>query len=245
MPPFTWPLSQGFDPSGPKKLNEVVFDWKERESREITFIAFRLLLPLRLIRSMFAEAFRLVVPRRRRFNGRRPAACAPEFRVDVLALSSCSLQIESDACRKRHRRSFEIRGFRRPGNEFRMPCEGPGFRLIQRPIWSGKLELHAHTSRRTVKVARAAGGVFPRSAGRPSPRDSHCSIGRPESRPGRNCAGSAQLPRTCKQGQIVRSKLALNFDHVHRQSFGECIARSAVLDFEGAVRQKARSVSSW
>ena len=115
-----------------------------------------------------------------------------------------------------------------------MPCEGPGFRLIQRPIWSGKFELHAHTSRRTVEVARAAGGVFPRSAGRPSPRDSHCSIGRPESRPGRNCAGSAQLPRTCKQGQIVRSKLALNFEHVHRQSFGECIARSAVLDFEGA-----------
>jgi hypothetical protein len=28
--------------------------------------------------------------------------------------------------------------------------------------------------------------------------------------------------------------LALNFEHVHRQSFGECIARSAVLDFEGA-----------
>ena len=187
MPPFTWPLSQGFDFSGPKKLNEVVFDWKERESREITFIAFRLLLPLRVIRSMFAEAFRLV-PRRRRFNGRRPAACAPEFRVDVLALSSCLLQIESDAGRKRHRRSFEIRGFRRPGNEFRMPCEGPGFRLIQRPIWSGKSELHAHTSRRTVEVARAAGGVFPRSAGRPSPRDSHCSIGRLESRPGRNCA---------------------------------------------------------
>ena len=115
-----------------------------------------------------------------------------------------------------------------------MPCEGPGFRLIQRPIWSGKFELHAHTSRRTVEVARAAGGVFPRSAGRPSPRDSHCSIGRPESRPGRNCAGSAQLPRTCKQGQIVRSKLALNFEHVHRQSFGECIVRSAVLEFEGA-----------
>ena len=69
MPPFTWPLSQGFDPSGPKKLNEVVFDWKERESREITFIAFRLLLPLRVIRSMFAEAFQLVVPRRRRFMG--------------------------------------------------------------------------------------------------------------------------------------------------------------------------------
>ena len=37
-----------------------------------------------------------------------------------------------------------------------MPCEGPGFRLIQRPIWSGKFELHAHTSRRTVEVARAA-----------------------------------------------------------------------------------------
>ncbi len=176
MPPFTWPLSQGFDPSGPKKLNEVVFDWKERESREITFIAFRLLRPLRLFRSVFAKAFRLVVPRRRRFNGRRPAACAPEFRVDVLALSSCSLQIESNARRKRCRCSFEIRGFRRPGNEFRMPCEGPGFRLIQRPIWSGKFELHAHTSRRTVEVARAAGGVFPRSAGRPSPRNSHCSM---------------------------------------------------------------------
>ena len=26
-----------------------------------------------------------------------------------------------------------------------MPCEGPGVRLIQRPIWSGKFELHAHT----------------------------------------------------------------------------------------------------
>jgi hypothetical protein len=108
---------------------------------------------------------------------KRPAACAPEFRVEVLALSSCSLQIESDARRKRCRCSFEIRGFRRPGNEFRMPCEGPGFRLIQRPIWSGKFELHAHTSRRTVEAARAAGGVFPRSAGRPSPRDSHCSMG--------------------------------------------------------------------
>ncbi len=185
MPAFTRPLSHGFDPSGPKKLNEVVFDWKEREWREITFIAFRLLLPLRPIRSMFAQAFRLVVPRRRRLNGRRPAACAPEFRVDVLALSSCLLQMEFDACRKRHRRSFEIRWFRRPGNEFRMPCEGPGLRLIQRPIWSGKFELHPHTSRRTVEVARAAGGVFPRSAGRPSSRDSHCSIGRPESRPGR------------------------------------------------------------
>src|SRR5579863_1338441 len=185
MPPFTWPLSQGFDPSGPKKLNEVVFDWKERESREITFIAFRLLLPLRLIRSMF-KAFRLVVPRRRRFNGRRPAACAPEFRVDVLALSSCSLQIESDARRERHRRSFEIRGFRRPGNEFRMPCEGPGFRLIQRPIWSGKFELHAHTSRRTVEVARA-GAVYSRVwlAGLALAIRT-CSIGQPESRPGRN-----------------------------------------------------------
>ncbi len=113
-----------------------------------------------------------------------------------------------------------------------MPCEGPGLRLIERPIRSGKFELHAHTSRRTVEVARAAGGVFPRSAGQPSPRDSHCSIGRPESRPGWKCACSAQLPRTCKQGQIVRSKLALNFEHVHRQSFGECIARSAVMDFE-------------
>ena len=30
MPPFTWPLSQGFDPSGPKKLNEVVFDFHDR-----------------------------------------------------------------------------------------------------------------------------------------------------------------------------------------------------------------------
>jgi hypothetical protein len=155
MPPFTWPLSQGFDPSGPKKLNEVVFDWKERVSCESTFIAFRLLLPLRLFRSMFAKAFRFVVPRRRRINGKRPAACAPEFRVEVLALSSCSLQVESNARRKRCRCSFEIRGFRRPGNEFRMPCEGPGFRLIQRPIWSGKF-------------ARVAGGVFPRSVGRPS-----------------------------------------------------------------------------
>jgi hypothetical protein len=176
MPPFTWPLSQGFDPSGPKKLNEVIFDWKERVSRASTFIAFRLLLPLRLFRSMFAKAFRLVVPRRRRINGKRPAACTPEFRVDVLALSSCSLQIESNARRKRCRCSFEIRGFRRPGNEFRMPCEGPGFRLIQRPIWSGKFELHAHTSRRTVEVARTAGGVFPRSAGRPSPRKAQCSM---------------------------------------------------------------------
>jgi hypothetical protein len=26
-----------------------------------------------------------------------------------------------------------------PGNEFRMPREGPGFRLIQRPIWGGKI----------------------------------------------------------------------------------------------------------
>src|SRR5271168_2459400 len=101
MPPFTWPLSQGFDPSGPKKLNEVVFDWKDRESREITFIAFRLLLPLRLIRTMFAEAFRLVVPRRRRFNGRRPAACAPEFRVDVLALSWC-VPLRVSGCSPRH-----------------------------------------------------------------------------------------------------------------------------------------------
>ena len=176
MPPFTWPLSQGFDPSGPKKLNEVVFDWKERVSRASTFIAFRLLLPLRLFRSIFAKAFRLVVPRRRRINGKPPAACAPEFRIEVLALSSCSLQIESNARRKRRRCSFEIRGFRRPGNEFRMPCEGPGFRLIQRPIWSGKFELHAHTSRRTVEIARAAGGVFPRSAGRPSPRKAHCSM---------------------------------------------------------------------
>src|SRR5579863_5918460 len=107
MPPFTWPLSQGFDPSGPKKLNEVVFDWKERVSRESTFIAFRPLLPLRLFRSMFAKAFRLVVPRRRRINGKRPAACAPEFRVEVLALSSCSLQIESNARRKRRRCPFE------------------------------------------------------------------------------------------------------------------------------------------
>jgi len=188
MPRFTWPLSQGFDPSGPKKLNEVVFDWKERESPESTFIAFRLLLPLRLIRSMVAKAFWLVVPRRRRFNGKRPAACAPEFRVDVLALSSCSLRIESDACRKRHRRSFEIRGFRRPGNEFRMPCEGPGFRLIQRPIWSGKFELHACTSAAPWR-SRGRRVVSSRvSAGRPSPRDSYCSIGRPESRPGRSCA---------------------------------------------------------
>lgn len=187
----------------------MVFDWKERVSRDSTFIAFRLLRPLRLFRSVFAKAFRLVVARQRRINGRRPAACTPEFRVDVLALSSCSLQIESNACRKRCRCSFEIRGFGRPGNEFRMPCEGPGFRLIQRPIWSGKFELHAHTSRRTVEVARAAGGVFPRSAGRPSPRDSHCSIGRPESRPGRNCAGSAQpsahLSRAKLFGQIGRS----------------------------------------
>ena len=37
----------------------MVFDWKERELCEITFIAFRLLLPLRVIRSMFDEAFRL------------------------------------------------------------------------------------------------------------------------------------------------------------------------------------------
>ena len=150
---------------------------REGVAREITFIAFGPLLPLRLIRSMFAEAFRLVVPRRRRINGKRPAACAPEFRVEVLALSSCSLQMESDARRKRRRCSFEIRGFRRPGNEFRMPCEGPGFRLIQRPIWSGKFELHAHTSRRTVEIARAAGGVFPRSTGRSSPRDCIVALG--------------------------------------------------------------------
>ena len=148
----------------------------EREGiAQSTFIAFRPLLPLRLFRSMFAKAFRLVVPRRRRINGKRPAACAPEFRVEVLALSSCSLQIKSNARRKSCRCSFEIRGFRRPGNEFRMPCEGPGFRLIQRPIWCGKFELHAHTSRRTVEIARAAGGVFPRSAGRPSPCKTHCS----------------------------------------------------------------------
>jgi hypothetical protein len=74
-------------------------------------------------------------------------------------------------------------------------------------------------------------------------------MGRPENRPGRNCAGSAQLPRTCKQGQIVRSKLALNFEHVHRQSFGNCIARSVVVDFEGpnereGLRGDARRVST-
>ena len=159
-------------------------------SRESTFIAFRLLRPLRLFRSVFAKAFRLVVPRQRRINGKRPAACTPEFRVDVLALSSCSLQIESNARRKRHRCSFEIRGFRRPGNEFRMPCEGPGFRLIQRPIWSGKFELHAHTSRRTVEVARAAGGVFPRSAGRPSLAIRTVALGGPKADP----VGIARAP---------------------------------------------------
>src|SRR5579863_4035319 len=107
MPPFTWPLSQGFDPSGPKKLYEVVFDWKGREWRESTFIAFRPLLRLRLFRPWFSKPFRLVVPRRRRINGNRPAACAPEFRVEVLALFSCSLQIESNARRKRRRCPFE------------------------------------------------------------------------------------------------------------------------------------------
>jgi hypothetical protein len=88
---------------------------------------------------------------------------------------------------------------------FRMPCEDPGFRLIQRPIWSGKFELHAHTSRRTVEVA-GRWAVYSRV--RLAGHDSRCSIGRPVSRPGGNCAGSARLPRTWKQGQIIRSKLA-------------------------------------
>ena len=208
MPPFTWPLSQGFDPSGPKKLNEVVFDWKREGVARDHFHRLPA-APASETHQVHvrAEAFRLVVPgrRSRSFNGGGLAALVRQSSaLTSWLLSSCSLQIESDACRKRHRRSFEIRRVSAAQETSSgCLCEGPGFRLIQRPIWSGKFELHAHTSRRTVEVARAAGGVFPRSAGRLLAL-AICTValGGPESRPGRNCAGLrlSSRTRTCKQG---------------------------------------------
>ena len=148
-PPFTWPLSQGFDLSGPKKLNEVVFDWKERESREITFIAFRLLLPLRVIRSMFAEAFRLV-PRRRRFNGRG----LPLVRQSSVGLPE-TLHADNGS-------DFRSRAFVRA-------CRDAGIKIIWRipgePHYGGHIERLIGTMIGRSSVARHHSNQFCRERG--------------------------------------------------------------------------------
>ena len=113
------------------------------------------------------------------------------------------------------------------------------FALIQRPIWSGKSELHAHASRRTVEVARAAGGVFPRSAGRLSPRDSHCSIGRPESRPGRKLRRLRSASAHLQAGPNCSEQIGPHLRVCSLPELRRCMPRSAVLDFGAPTSAKA------
>jgi hypothetical protein len=46
------------------------------------------------------------------------------------------------------------------------------------------------------------------------------------------------------RAKLSGANWALNFEHVHRQSFDECIARSAVLDFEAPTSAKASAATT-
>ena len=91
----------------------------------------------------------------------------------------------------------------------------PGFSLIQRPIWSGKFGLHAHTSRRTVEVARAAGGVYPLAGLALAIRT--VALGGRKAAPVEIAPAPLSFRALASKAKLFGA-IALNFEHIHRQT---------------------------